>query len=256
MSTLYQISGDCVSNLLYRLSQRFGDFEGLLYGSQNQITTDKLKDNGEYDSMTYQKIENAILIKDKKIIHLKEDFNTYSNLVPEQMQILGWVACRTELPCIPSIGDQSTFTYLSQLSSNSSNFSKDGLIFAIFTYKPSSATSWTEIQNMKTSNLVTFEYKFFKYCGNFEPIKVEIENLKETNTKYNSEQFTYSFFEQEDNEIQNRILSVPQALFQDCQNCILEIEELIPHARNLQNEIEKAQIENLRLKQEIYKKSV
>lgn len=254
MNTIYQITGDCVSKLLYTLSQKFGDFEGLLYGTIHQQTTNTLSDSGIYTSTTYQKIQNAVLIKDKKILNLNSDFASYSSLIPSQMSILGWVSCRTEMPCIPSIGDQSTFTYLSQLSSSSPTFSKDGLIFAIFTYKPSSATSWTEVQQMTSSNLVSFEFKFFKYCGNFEPIKVDIENLVETNTKYNSEQFSYSLSDAQGALVQDNVVNVPNIVMSDCYSCIADIEALIPYARDLQNEIEKAQIENLRLKSEVYKK--
>lgn len=256
MNTIYHITGDCISTILHRLSLKLGDFEGLLYGTLNEVTSDKLNDNGLYETCKYLKIENSVLTLNKKIIQLNNDLFEYSNSVPEGMKVIGWVAGRTEVPCIPSIGDKSTIAHLTTISSNLSNFLKEGFIFALFTYKPASNKCLTEIEQVKTENLVSFEYKFFKFNSQFESIKVEIENLKETNTKYNSEQFSFALNPEQVSKINDSLFSVPSILFNECESCISEIEELIPEARNLQFELQKAQEDNLRLKYEVYQRSM
>jgi len=256
MNTVYHVTGDCISSALYRLSLRLGDFEGLLYGTLNEVTSGKLKDDGQYESCKYLKIENSVITLNKKIVQLGEDIFEYLESVPEGMKVLGWVAGRTEVPCVPSVGDKSTVGYLTNISSNLSNFVKEGFIFALFTYKPASITGLIEIEHVKSANLVSFEYKFFKFSSQFESIKVEIENLKETNTKYNSEQFSFGFNPEQESTVISGLCTVPNLLFMECQSCISEIEELIPEARNSQFELQKAQEENLKLKYEVYKRSL
>ena len=103
-----------------------------------------------------------------------------------------------------SVCDKSTFAYLSGLVFKFSELFSPELIFGLFISRSLTFGGVTEIELGKSATISPFEYKFFNPKDHFNSIKIEIENLKETQSKYNDINFTFSLNPEHSVEICNK----------------------------------------------------
>lgn len=199
MQNQYTISSECIAAIIYRISLCLGDFEGLLYGSKQKITTSKLRDDGSYESIIVTMINNVFIFNSQKIISGSAQIQENIKEIPKEMKVVGWIAGRREVPPLPSVGDRSTYTYLSGLTEKFPNFFVPDLIFGLFISKNVHFESAAEIEIGRQTIVSPFEYKFFNPKENFVSIKVIIENLKDTQSKYNDLCLTYSLSSTQEN---------------------------------------------------------
>jgi hypothetical protein len=246
----YSVSGECISSIFHRLSQNLGDFEGLLFGTLSSSESSKLLDDGSFEIQSFMRIQNVIILKTSKILNNLQEVQEAAETLPKGTAIVGWITARKEAPVIPSFGDISTLQILSMYK-ESLQLDPNSLIFASFTSNPPQIPIRLEIENGQNPNCLSFEYKFFHPSNNFSSIRVEIENLKETNTKYNSEKFYNTLESDSSSLIQTHYAMIPKILIQESENLLNEFKNLLPKARALQIDLERAESENLRLKLEL-----
>jgi hypothetical protein len=249
---MYFITGECISSIFHIISQDLGDFEGILYGNQNTVKTEKLMDNGEYQTQTSIYIQNMIVLPTKILHTSPASFSSSVSSIPLNTLPIGWISSRKECPASPSLQNISTLPYLQNLlSSINLTHQIPTLIFGIFTFTEAEIPIRLEIEDGQQANCISFDFKFFNASQDFTPIRVEIENLKNTSTAYNSEKFICSrepFYTQ----MAEHIALVPNFLLKETEAYMAEFDKLLPEARSLQLELEKEILENITLKSKLF----
>ena len=192
MQSEYIVSSECISTILHRLSLGLGDFEGFLYGTKQIINSSKLKDDGSYENKSVTMIHNVFIFSTQKIVFGASQIAENIRECPQNMQVVGWISGRREVPAMISLGDKSTYVYISQLTSRFPESISPDLIFGLFTSKNTLGESAGDIEIGKCAVVTPFEFKFFNPKENFSSLKIDIENLQETQSKYNGINFTYS----------------------------------------------------------------
>ena len=249
---MYFVTGECISSIFHIISQDLGDFEGLLYGTQNTTQTGKLLDNGDYQTQTSILIQSIIVLPSKILHTTSSSFSSSISKIASKYIPIGWISSRKDCPAIPSILNISTLPHIqSLLSSNSSGSSIPNLIFGIFTFTEAEIPIRLELEDGQQANCISLGFKFFNASQDFTPIRVEIENLKNTSTPYNSEKF-YCSREPFMNGITEHITNIPNYLLTESQSYLQEFGELLPEARSLQLELEREILENITLKKKLF----
>jgi hypothetical protein len=190
MQTQYSISSECIAAIIQRLSLGLGDFEGLFFGNRQLVNSTKLKDDGSYETFTIISIHNLFLLTGSRIIsgvQLQDAFQQ----VPPNSQIVGWLAGRREVPLLPSVCDKSTFIYLNSLLDRFPSLIAPDLLFGLFLARSAPSEIPIDIEIGRSMPLLPFEFKFFNPKDSFNSLKVQTDNLKDTQTKYNEITFTY-----------------------------------------------------------------
>lgn len=191
MQNEYIVSSECISAIIHRLSLSLGDFEGLLYGTKKNILSSKLKDDGTYETKSVTTVHNVFIFTTQKILFSSSLMQENLQQCPIGMQVVGWVAGRREVPPLISLCDHSTFANLLDLVQTFPTVISNELIFAVFVSKKIQASSG-DIEIGKSALIAPFDFKFFNANQDFSSIKIEIENLNETQSKYNPMNFTHS----------------------------------------------------------------
>jgi hypothetical protein len=205
MQTEYIISSETIASIIHRLSSGYGDFEGFLYGTSHVVNSKKLKDDGTYEKKLTVTIHNVFISNAQKIILCSSLLNETLARFPQGIKVVGWISGRREVPAIPSVGDRSTFDYLKGLAQKFPTVISENPIFGLFVSRNSASESASDIEIGKSAMISLFEYKFFSPRERFTGIKVEIDNLKETKSRYNDIYFTYSLISNNSEQVYNKI---------------------------------------------------
>jgi hypothetical protein len=161
MQTHYTVTSECISAIIHRISLGLGDFEGLLYGTHQQVHSSKLKDDGTCESKQVTFIHNVFIFNSCKIISGSAQILENLQQIPKNTKVVGWISGRREVPLLPSVGDKSTFSYLSGLSEKFSEIISNELIFGLFISRSMNFEAAVDIEIGKSAMVSPFEYKFF-----------------------------------------------------------------------------------------------
>lgn len=256
MSSECIVSGQCIASLIHRLSLRLGDFEAILYGRERITKQRHVGDLEEEKYRVIQFIHFVAILNTPKMLHDPEILQKIKDQCPSEMLVLGWASGRREVPVRPTLGDHSTRDFLTGLqSSHKGLFTESPLIYGCFTQNSKSAEESADMDPALRST-TKFEYKFFS--STFEPVKVEMQNLHSTDTKYNQIPSTYSVpasLQLQDKNLatQEAMDLAPELLWAEAQSLLRSIETALPAVRGRNSELERAIQRNSELKQQLYK---
>ena len=200
------ISSECISSVIHRLSLGIGDFEGFLYGTKHIINSSKLKDDGSYEKLSVTTVHNIYIFNAQKIIQGSAQIQESLRECPKGMKVVGWISGRREVPAMLSVGDRSTYIYLLGLHQKFPEIISQELILGLFVSKHLLNENAQDIEIGKSTMTSPFEFKFFNPSDNYSSIKIEIDNLKVTQSNYNDINFTYSLEGSHTEDLCNKVM--------------------------------------------------
>ena len=257
METQYIISGQCIASVLHRLSQGFGDFEGLMFGKEDTLIQPNIGDDGNPLAKKVITIQDIFIIPSPKLLNDTETLEKGINAAPKDMKIVGWLAGKREVPVVPSLADQMTATYLNNYKQKLPRvFIETPLMLGIFCQN-SKTHQETAYVDPSLTQVKHFEYKFFLNAQNSTNVKVEVQNLHTTDTKYNEIAFSYSIpedsaLQKSKEELELSINKAPQLIIEEADSIIASIQQLLPKIRTQSLQLEYAQRKNIELKSRLY----
>ena len=164
MSIEYLISGHCIATIIAQLSRGYGDFEGLIYGTEIISPNFKRQDDGTEIHKIEMTIHNVCLVNSSKMLRDGNLLNRVLNSCPEGMKVLGWIAGRREVQPLPTLGDREMRTYLLNTKERfSAIFCSSEILFGSFCQN-SKGMFETIDMDPRLKEMVSFEYRFYN-CG-------------------------------------------------------------------------------------------
>lgn len=89
MSNQYLISGQCIATIIHRLSMALGDFEGIIYGTEDLIQLQNIGDSGDAKLKIVFTIHDVCLLNIHRLIRDPSSIIKAISACPTKMKVLG-----------------------------------------------------------------------------------------------------------------------------------------------------------------------